>query len=86
LAIIDLFGAYAQDYDACKPGEFLSVFTDTVELAYAQAAEAHVAAHPVWAQGAGRFGTPPQAARASTANKTSSANAQKTIVCDLRVP
>jgi hypothetical protein len=54
-AIIDLFGAYAQDYNACKPGEFLSVFTDTVELAYAQAAEAHVAAHPVWARRAPRI-------------------------------
>jgi hypothetical protein len=32
LAIIDLFGAYAQDDDAGKPGEFLSVFTDTVDL------------------------------------------------------
>jgi hypothetical protein len=44
-----------QDYDAGKPGEFLSVFTDTVELTYAQAAEAHVAAHPVWARGAPRI-------------------------------
>jgi hypothetical protein len=34
LAIINLFGAYAQNYDAGKPGEFLSVFTDTVELTY----------------------------------------------------
>jgi hypothetical protein len=55
LVIIDLFGAYAQDHDAGKPGEFLSVFTDTVELAYAQAAEAHEAAHPVWARRAPRI-------------------------------
>jgi hypothetical protein len=34
LVIINLFGAYAQDYDAGKPGELLSVFTDTVELTY----------------------------------------------------
>jgi hypothetical protein len=32
LAIITLFGAYAQDYDADKPGELPSVLTDTVEL------------------------------------------------------
>jgi len=57
LATIDLFGAYAQDCDAGKPGEFLSVFTDTVELAYAQAAEAHVAAHPVWARRAPAVGS-----------------------------
>jgi hypothetical protein len=44
-----------QNYDAGKPGEFLSVFTDTVELTYAQAAEAHVAAHPVWARRAPRI-------------------------------
>jgi len=55
LAIIDLFGAYSQDYDAGKPGEFLSVFTDTVELTYAEAEEAHVAAHPVWARRAPRI-------------------------------
>jgi hypothetical protein len=29
---------------------------------------------------------PPQAASANAATKTSSANAQKTIVCDLRFP
>jgi len=28
LAIINLFGAYAQSYDAGKTDEFLSVFTD----------------------------------------------------------
>jgi len=34
LAIINLFGAYAQSYDAGKTDEFLSVFTDEVELKY----------------------------------------------------
>lgn len=34
LAIINLFGAYAQSYDAGKTDEFLSVFTDKVELRY----------------------------------------------------
>jgi hypothetical protein len=32
LVIVNPFGAYAQDYDAGKPGELPSVFTDTVEL------------------------------------------------------
>jgi hypothetical protein len=34
LAIINLFGAYAQSYDAGKLDEFLSLFTDKVELKY----------------------------------------------------
>jgi 3-phenylpropionate/cinnamic acid dioxygenase small subunit len=34
LAIINLFGAYAQSYDAGKLDEFLSVFTDEVELKF----------------------------------------------------
>ena len=34
LAIINLFGAYAQNYDAGKADEFLSLFTDTAELKY----------------------------------------------------
>jgi len=34
LAIINLFGAYAQSYDAGKTDEFLSVFTEKVELIY----------------------------------------------------
>jgi len=34
LAIINLFGAYAQSYDAGKTDEFLSVFTEEVELIY----------------------------------------------------
>lgn len=34
LAIINLFGAYAQSYDAGKLEEFLSVFTDEVELKF----------------------------------------------------
>jgi hypothetical protein len=34
LAIVNLFGAYAQAYDAGKPDEFLAVFTDDVELKY----------------------------------------------------
>jgi hypothetical protein len=62
LAIIDLFGVYAQAYNAGKPGEFLSAFTDTVELAYAQAAEARVAAHPVWARRAPAVGGCPPGA------------------------
>jgi hypothetical protein len=34
LAIINLFGAYAQNYDAGKLDEFMSLFTDDVELKY----------------------------------------------------
>jgi hypothetical protein len=34
LAIINLFGAYAQNYDAGKAEEFLSLFTGTAELKY----------------------------------------------------
>jgi hypothetical protein len=34
LAIVNLFGAYAQGYDAGKPDEFLSVFADDVEPRY----------------------------------------------------
>lgn len=39
LAIINFFGAYAQDYDVGKPGEFPSVFTATVELTYMNGGE-----------------------------------------------
>ena len=34
LAIINLFGAYAQSYDAGKLDEFISLFADKVELKY----------------------------------------------------
>jgi hypothetical protein len=34
LAIINLFGAYAQSYDASKLDEFISLFTDKAELKY----------------------------------------------------
>jgi hypothetical protein len=34
LAIINLFGAYAQSYDAGNLDEFMSLFADKVELKY----------------------------------------------------